>query len=53
MFQGSFKDDSGKFHGCFNKFLRVFQVRLKGASSSFKATSRVFERSLKGVSGNQ
>ena len=29
----------------------MFQLRLKGVLSSFKGVSRVFERSLKGVSG--
>ena len=29
----------------------MFQVRLKGVSSSFKGVSRVFERSLKVVPG--
>ena len=29
----------------------MFQLRLKGVSSSFKGVSKVFERSLKGVSG--
>ena len=28
----------------------MFQLRLKGVSSSFKEVSKVFERSLKGVS---
>ena len=29
----------------------MFQIRLKGFSISFKGVSKVFERSLKGVSG--
>ena len=29
----------------------MFQLRLKGVSSSFKGHSRAFERRLKGVSG--
>ena len=40
MFQGSFKNVS-----------RVFQVGLKGISSTSKGISRVFERRLKCVSG--
>ena len=36
----------------FRKFLKVFQVRLRGVSSSFKGVSRVFERSFNGISGS-
>ena len=43
-----FKEVSGKGQWCFKKFSRVFQVRLKGVSSSFKEVSGVFKRSLKG-----
>ena len=43
-FQERFREVSGKYQGCFKKVLWVFQVRLKGVSSSFKGFSRVFER---------
>ena len=57
MFQGNVKGVSRKFkghlkcQGCFKEVSRAFQVRGKSFSSSFKGVSRIFERSLKGVSG--
>ena len=51
FFQECFKEISGKFQECFKKVSRVFQLRLKGVSSSFKGLSRVCERSLKTASG--
>ena len=42
MFQGSFRDISGKFLGCFREVSTVFQGRFKG---SFKWLSLVFKRS--------
>ena len=61
MFQGGLKGVSGKFQECckevsgkiqgyFKKGSRVFQLRLNGVLSIFKGVSRVFVRSLKGVS---
>ena len=51
MFPVSFKGVYKKFQRWFDKVSGVFQVRLKGVSSNFKGDSRVFERSLIGVSG--
>ena len=50
-FLGNFKEVFRKFQGCFKKVSRVFQLRLNGISSNYKGGSRVFERSLKCVSG--
>ena len=50
-FGGCFKEVSGKFHGCFKRVSREFQLRFMVVASSFKGGLRVFERSLKGVSG--
>ena len=51
MFQGSFREVSGKYQGCLKKVARVYQVRFKGVLSGFKGVSRVFEKSLKLASG--
>ena len=42
--------ESLKFKGCFKDVSRMFQLRLKGISSSYKGVSRLFERSFKVVS---
>ena len=55
MFQDTFKGVSGKVHECFKevswkfqrcfkKVVRVFQVRLKAASISFKGISMVLKK---------
>ena len=50
MFQGSLKDVSRSFKGCFNEVLRLFTESLKGVSMKFKGwikeVSSVFEGSF-------
>ena len=43
VFAKNVKDVSRKLHECFKEVSRVFQVRLKGISSSFKGISKKFK----------
>ena len=53
MFQGSFKSVLRRFQGKFKGLINVKRVSKVGkfVLSSFKGGSRIFERSLKSVSG--
>ena len=50
-FKECFKEVSRKFKWCSKKVSRLLQVRSKGVSHIFEGVSRVFERTLKVLSG--